>query len=76
MLFRSRPIIDASASAAVAPGSGIGGGFELRGVGRCEGVGVVSGVDSGGRVELHVSADDGIAESVFIDYGFDLVLWT
>ena len=69
MLFRtrrSRPVIDPSASAAAAPGSGIGGGLELRGVGRCDGAGVVPGVDIGGRVELYVSADDGISESVSI----------
>ena len=47
MLFRthrSRPVVDASASAAEAPGS--------RGVGRYDGDGVVLGVDSCGRVEL------------------------
>ena len=52
MLFRtrrSRPVIDASASDR--PGSGIGGGLELRSIGRCDGVGVVPGVDSGGRVD-------------------------
>ena len=70
MLFctrRSRPVIDASASAAVAPGSDIGGGFELRGVERCDG---------GGRVELHGSADDGVSESVSIGDRFNLVLRT
>ena len=40
------------ASAATPPGSGIGGELELRGVGRCDGAGVVPGVDIGGRVEL------------------------
>ena len=68
MLFRTRrswPVINPSASDA-APGSGIGGGLELRGVGRCDGAGVVPGVDIGGRVELYVSADDGISESVSI----------
>ena len=47
-------------------GRGIGGGLELRGVGWCDGAGVVPGVDIGGRVELYVSADDGISESVSI----------
>jgi hypothetical protein len=61
---RSRPVVDASASAA--PGSGIGGGLELRGVGRCDGAGVVPGVESGGRVELYVSADEGMSESVSV----------
>ena len=40
------------ASAATPPGSGIGGELELRGVGRCDGAGVVPGIDIGGRVEL------------------------
>ena len=55
MLFRtrrSRPIADASASTAVAPGSGIGGGLEFCNVGKCDGAGVVRGVERGGRVEL------------------------
>ena len=47
-------------------GRGIGGGLELRGVGWCDGAGVVPGVDIGGRVELYVSAEDGISESVSI----------
>jgi hypothetical protein len=71
MLFRtrrSRPVVDASASAE--PGRGIGGGLELRGVGRCDGAGVVPGVvpgvDNGGRVELYVSAEDGMSESVSV----------
>ena len=67
MLFRtcrSRPIVDASASTAVAPGSGIGGGLELRSVGKCDGAGVVPGVESGVGVELYVSVDDGISDSV------------
>jgi hypothetical protein len=67
MLFRtrrSRPVIDASASAA--PGRGIGGGLERRGVGRCDDAGVVPGVDDGGRVELYVSADEGMSESVSV----------
>jgi hypothetical protein len=55
---RSRPIVGASGS------GGRGGGLELRGVGRWEGAGVVPGVESGGRVELYVSADEGISESV------------
>ena len=42
---------------------GIGGGLELRSVGNCNGPGVVLGIDSGGRVELYVSATD---ESVSI----------
>ena len=45
-------------------------------MGRCDGVGVVPGVGSGGRVELHVSADDGISESVSIGDRFNLVLRT
>jgi hypothetical protein len=61
---RSRPVIDASASAA--PGRGIGGGLERRGVGRCDDAGVVPGVDDGGRVELYVSADEGMSESVSV----------
>jgi hypothetical protein len=76
MLFRTRrswPVINPSASDA-APGSGIGGGLELRGVGRCDGAGVVPGMESGGRVELYVSVDDGISESVAIVV--DLVLRT
>ena len=48
------------------PGSGIGGGLELRGVGWCDEAGVVPGVDSGGRVELNVSVDDCMSESVSI----------
>ena len=65
---RSRPIVDASASSAAAPGRGIGigGGLELHGVGTCDGADVVPGVDSGGQVELYVSADDGMSESVSI----------
>ena len=39
------------ASAAAVPGRGIGGGLEVRGVGRCNGAGVVPGFDSGRRVE-------------------------
>ena len=35
-------------------------------MGWCDGAGVVPGVDIGGRVELYVSADDGISESVSI----------
>ena len=69
MLFRtrrSRPIVDASASTAVVPGSGISGGLELRSVGKCDGAGVVLGVESGSRVELYVSADDSISESVSV----------
>lgn len=58
---RSRPIVGASGSAG---GRGTGGGLELRGVGRCDGVGVVPGVERGGRVELYVRAEDGISESV------------
>ncbi len=46
---RSRFVVNASESAT---GRGIGGGLELRGVGRCDGAGVVPGVDDGGRVEL------------------------
>ena len=55
---RSRPIVDASASSAAAPGRGIGigGGLELHGVGRCDGANVVPGVDSGGQVELRTTA--------------------
>jgi hypothetical protein len=67
MLFRthcSRPVIDGQASAA--PGRGIGGGLDLRGVGRRDGAGVVPSVDNGGRVELKVSADEGMAESVTV----------
>ena len=45
---RSRPVVDASESPT---GRGIGGGLELRGVGRCDGAGVVPGVEDGGRVE-------------------------
>ena len=65
MLFRiprSWPIIDASA----VPGGVLaaGGGLELRVVGRRDGAGVVPGVESGGRVELLVSADNSISESV------------
>ena len=45
-------VVDASASAADAPGS--------RGVGRYDGDGVVLVVDSCRRVELYMSADDGI----------------
>ena len=73
---RSRPIVDASASSAAAPGRGIGigGGVELHDVGRCDGADVVPGVDSGGQVELYVSADDGMSESVAI--AVDLVLRT
>jgi hypothetical protein len=44
---RSRPVVSESAI-----GRGIGGGLELRGVGSCDGAGVVPGVDDGGRVEL------------------------
>jgi hypothetical protein len=64
LLYRtclSRSVVDASASAA--PG---GGGLELRGVGRCDGAGVVLGVESGGLVELYVSADEGLPESVSV----------
>jgi hypothetical protein len=60
LFFRTRrswPVVDASASAA--PGRGIGGGLELRGVGRCDGAGVIPDVDNGGRVELYVNADEG-----------------
>jgi hypothetical protein len=57
---RSRPNVEESGSAG---GMGIGGGLELRGVGRCDGAGVVPGVENGGRVEL-VSAEEGISESV------------
>ena len=60
------PSVDASASAAAAPGSAIGSGLELRGIGRYDGAGVVPGVDSGGRVELYASADDGISGSVSV----------
>jgi hypothetical protein len=67
MLFRtgrSQPFVDASASAA--PGSGIGGGLELRDVGRCNCAGVAPGVDNGGQVELYVSVDDGMSESASV----------
>jgi hypothetical protein len=56
---RSRPVVDASGSE-----GGRGGELELRGVGRWEGAGVVPGVESGGRVELYVNAEEGISESV------------
>ena len=59
-----------------APGSGIGSRLELHSVRRCDGVGVVPGIDSGGRVELQVSEDDGISESVSIGDRFNLVLRT
>jgi hypothetical protein len=49
-----------------APGRGIGGGLELRGVGRCDGAGVVPGVESGGRVKLYMSADEDMSESVSV----------
>jgi hypothetical protein len=42
---------------------GIGGGLKLWGVERCDGAGVVPGVENGGRVEL-VSAKEEISESV------------
>jgi hypothetical protein len=72
MLFRTcraRAVIDASGSAA--PGRGFGGGLESRGVGRCNTAVAVPGVDNSARVELHVSADDGMSE--FVSVG-DLVL--
>ena len=46
---RSRPVVDASDT----PNwRSIGGGLQLRGVGRWDGTGVVSSVDDGGRGEL------------------------
>ena len=54
--WRSRPVVDASASV---PVSSIGDGLELRGVGRR--AGVIPGVDNGGRAEMYayVNAEDG-----------------
>jgi hypothetical protein len=60
----SRPVVDVSAS--TVPGKGIGGGLELHGVRRYDGASVVPDVDNGGPVELYVSADDGMSESVSV----------
>ena len=51
MLFRTRRprlVVDPSTSAAAVPGRGNGGELELRDVGRCDGAGVVPGVNSDG----------------------------
>jgi hypothetical protein len=39
---------------------------QVAGVGQCDGAGVVPGVHNGGRIELYVSAEDGISESVSV----------
>jgi hypothetical protein len=69
----SRPVVDPSAS--VAPGKCIGGRLELCGVGRRDGAGDGPGVDHGGRVELYVSADEGMSESVSVGIVGGLTLW-
>lgn len=48
------------------PGRGIGGALELRGASRRDGPGVVQGVESGGRVGLYASAENGMFESVSV----------
>jgi hypothetical protein len=66
-------VVDPSASAA--PGRCIGGRLELHGVRRRDAAGDGPGVDHGGRVELYVSADEGMSESVSVSVVGGLTLW-
>ena len=48
----------------------------MRGVSRCDGAGVVPGVDSGGRVELYVSTDAAYPNQRLLAIVVELVLRT